>query len=469
MEMQKLARSEKATGLATKRVRGRFDASISIETYDSSGTVAILIQMDRRSLFSRRDLLSKTGALAAGSLAVGVDAASSASAQDASSGAVDATPGALQSTGVLYNAAAGPWGMLQYYFFYLEAPQFLIDAFPLPNPRTRWAVPTAREREFRSLLEEIFMSAEARVALADPVNIGVADGLYAVFPPAFVITSLDPAARAQLYQYLAQFEMNPEIRDPIRIFSGSVDEWANGTRMRPDLIELMKEMCYQRHGLLNFADIPFLVSQAKTQEEARALQRNSSRVRTMVIRLDLNKLGDMEQMVDYWTTGLGLRRKQIEPIIESGKLTPGVAGLDIVHLLPPLARKLLYTYPDLSMAVEGKLPDCHWTALNFFNYNPETIYLEELFAASGLLSDFDTLDEPLRFGDLLVFVTPAMNALHSCVYLAADIVYTKNGRSLFAPWVALHLDDVKKLYSESGGQPLRIQGFRKKKILSEAN
>jgi hypothetical protein len=428
--------------------------------------------MQRRSLFSRRDLFTKTGALAAGSLVAGGVSPSGVAAQEVSpeaGGASGVTPGTLQTTGVLYNADPGPWGAIQYYFFYLEAPQFLIDAFPLPNPRTRWAVPSANEAEFRALLNETFMSAEARAALLDPANIGVADGLYAVFPPAFVITSLDPSARAGLYQYLAQFEMNPEIRDPIRIFSGSIDEWADGTGVRPELISLMKEMCYMHNGLLNFADIPFIISQAKTQSEARALQRVSSRVRTMVLRLDLKNLGEMGPITEYWTTGLGLRRKQIEPLIESGKRTPGVAGLDLVHILPPLARKLLYSYPDLSMAVEGKLPDCHWTALNFFNYNPETIYLEELFAASALLSDFDTADEPYRFGDLLVFVTPEMNALHSCIYIAADIVYTKNGRSLFAPWIVLHLNDVKKLYSESGGKPLRIQGFRKKRPAIAAN
>lgn len=429
--------------------------------------------MQRQSLISRRDLLSRTGALATGGLAVSGAASSglalTGTAQDSVSVAVAGTGDGPQSTGVLYTAAPGPWGAIQYYFFYLEAPQFLIDAFPLPNPRTRWAVPANNEAEFLSLLDEVFMTAEARAALADSANVGVADGLYAVFPPAFVITSLDPTARATLYHYLAQFEVNTEIRDPIRIFSGSVDEWAEGTGMRPELISLMEEMCFMRNGLLNFADIAFLISQAKTQEEARALQRHSSRVRTMVVRLDLKNLGEMGPMIEYWTTGLGLRRKQIEPIIESGIKTPGVAGLDLVHLLPPLARKLLYTYPDLSMAIEGKLPDCHWTALNFFNYNPETIYLEELFAASGLLSDFGTVDEPYQFGDLLVFVTPEMNAFHSCVYLAADIVYTKNGRSLFAPWIALHLNDVKKLYSESGGQPLRVQGFRKKRAALEAN
>ena len=38
------------------------------------------------------------------------------------------------------------------------------------------------------------------------------------------------------------------------------------------------------------------------------------------------------------------------------------------------------------------------------------------------------------------------NAYHSCVYLADDIVYTKNGRSRLSPWVLMKLEDVRELY-----------------------
>ena len=76
---------------------------------------------------------------------------------------------------------------------------------------------------------------------------------------------------------------------------------------------------------------------------------------------------------------------------------------------------------------------------------------------------FDTVDADYKFGDILVFVTAEMNAFHSCVYIAADIVYTKNGRSLYQPWTLHHLRDIKKLYAETEGKPLRVQGFRKKK------
>jgi hypothetical protein len=182
----------------------------------------------------------------------------------------------------------------------------------------------------------------------------------------------------------------------------------------------------------------------------------------MVIRLDVKSSPPVEEIMPYWTTGLGLRRKEIEPLIQAAMDTPGVTGLDLVHLLPPLPRKVLYTYPDLSMAVDGVLPDCHWTALNFFNYNPETLYLDEFFAASKLMSGFDQIEPPYRFGDVLVFVTEEMNAHHSCIYVAADIVYTKNGRSMYAPWTMLHLKDVESTYPDFEGKPLRIQGFRKR-------
>ena len=415
--------------------------------------------MRQSSTLSRRKLFSLSGAVA-GSAGINALCQDEKQKED---GVSPANPDSPQSTGVLYNAASGPWGNLQYYYFYLEAPQYLIESFPVTNPRTRWAVPIGEEQIFRALLDKVFMSAEARAALSDPANSGSADGIFAVFPPPFVITSLSSDSRAKLYFYLERFEINPEIRDPIRIFSGSVDEWVSGTDLRPEIIKLMKGMTYERNGLLMFADVSFLISQATSEAEARTFQMHSSRVRTMVLRLNLKKLGPIESLMEYWTTGLGLRRKQIEPLIQSGIDTPGISGLDIVHLLPPLARKLLYTYPDLSMAMEGQLPDCHWTALNFFNYSPEPLYLEEFFAASGLLSDFDTVDADYKFGDILVFVTAEMNAFHSCVYIAADIVYTKNGRSLYQPWTLHHLRDIKKLYAETEGKPLRVQGFRKKK------
>lgn len=338
----------------------------------------------------------------------------------------------------------------------------LIEVFPLRNPRTRWAVPLAFENEFRVVLDGASLTPSQKASLFNPNNVGVGDGIYAIFPPKDVLETLSPETRGIIYNYLTRFSENPDIQNPVRIRSGSVEEWAQGTSMRPELVAKMKAMTYKRGNLMLFGDFPHLISLAQSEQEARILQRHSSRVRSMVVRLDVKNSPPVSEIMPYWTTGLGLRRKEIEPLIQASMDTPGVTGLDLVHLLPPLPRKVLYTYPDVSMAVEGVLPDCHWTALNFFNYNPETLYLDEFFAASRLMSGFDQIQPPYKFGDVLVFVTEEMNAHHSCIYIAADIVYTKNGRSLYAPWTILHLKDVESTYPDFEGKPLRIQGFRRR-------
>lgn len=411
--------------------------------------------------FSRRDLLALSGF---GSLSATVSA-SRANGQfnDAPDRGIPAPGPAWEKTGVLYEAKEGPWGKLSYYYFYLEAPTHLIELFPLRNPRSRWAVPLSQEKEFRDLLASLPLTEEQRMLLFNPDNLGIGDGLYVIFPPGEVLESLDTETRSTLYNYLGRFAENVDIQNPVRIRSGSVREWAGGTEMRPELVAKMEAMTYFRGDLMLFADFPYLISLANSEEEARTLQKHSSRVRSMVVRLEVKQGIVVNEIMPYWTTGLGLRRKEVQQMLQAAIDTPGVTGFDLVHMLPPLPRKLLYTYPDSSMAVDGVLPDCHWTALNFFNYNPEAIYLDEFFAASRLLAGFEQVEPPYRFGDALVFLTEQMNAYHSCIYVAADLVYTKNGRSLYAPWTMLHLKDVQSTYPDFEGNPLRIQGYRRKK------
>lgn len=363
---------------------------------------------------------------------------------------------------MLYDAGEGPWGKLSYYYFYLEAPLHLVELYPMRNPRTRWSVPMDQEAAFRGVLESLPLTEGLRQILRSPDIVGVGDGHYVIFPPAEVLENLGQEARSILYAYLGRFPENDDIRNPVRIRSGSIDEWSSGTTMRPELVEKMKAMTYYRGDLMLFADFPYLLSLAESDTEARNLQKHSSRVRSMVVRLEVKSGIKVADIMPFWTTGLGLRRKEVEQMLQAAIDTPGVTGFDLVHLLPPLPRKLLYTYADSSMAVDGILPDCHWTTLNFFNYHPEPIYLDEFFAASRLLEAFETVDAPYRFGDALVFLTEEMNAHHSCIYLAADLVYTKNGRSLYAPWTVLHLKDVQSTYPDFDGKPLLVQGYRKK-------
>jgi hypothetical protein len=82
-----------------------------------------------------------------------------------------------------------------------------------------------------------------------------------------------------------------------------------------------------------------------------------------------------------------------------------------------------------------------------------------------VLESFVQVDPPYRFGDVLFFLdTEHGDAFHSCIYIADDIVYSKNGRNLLSPWILTKLDDIKHVYLFDGNG--RVQGFRHKKSTS---
>jgi len=105
------------------------------------------------------------------------------------------------------------------------------------------------------------------------------------------------------------------------------------------------------------------------------------------------------------------------------------------------------------------LPDCHWTSLNFFNNTARSYYLDTRLAAGALLSQYERVNAPYRFGDVLAFVS-SDSVLHSCVFIADDIVYTKNGENILAPWVFQRMDDVMAIYQTDTS--VQIQGYRLK-------
>ena len=83
-----------------------------------------------------------------------------------------------------------------------------------------------------------------------------------------------------------------------------------------------------------------------------------------------------------------------------------------------------------------------------------------------MLEQFTPVEPPYQYGDILFFLDNTTgDAYHSCVHLADNIVYTKNGRNLLSPWLLMRLDDVKKVYLYKGNG--RVQGFRRKDIAAD--
>jgi hypothetical protein len=165
----------------------------------------------------------------------------------------------------------------------------------------------------------------------------------------------------------------------------------------------------------------------------------------------------VKAIADYWSSGS--RRKDVLPLLESVAETSGNNRLDLTHLLPSQPRKLIYTYPSTDAALFGQTPNCHWTSLNFFNYFPQNIYLDLKLAATGVLSNYTAVAEADTFGDVLFFLDGEGNAFHSCVYIADNLVYTKNGDNPVAPWILSTIESVKQIYLRKPGS--KVSAYRR--------
>ena len=123
-------------------------------------------------------------------------------------------------------------------------------------------------------------------------------------------------------------------------------------------------------------------------------------------------------------------------------------SIDVINLLPPFARNHLYRYPALSAGDLNKpaVVDCLWTSLNFFLENPDNRFLAAAVALKTLKEDYRVVENDFELGDIVAFLDDVGNIFHVAVYVADDLVLSKNGASRMAPWVLMSLDNVKGYY-----------------------
>lgn len=375
------------------------------------------------------------------------------------------TPGPSLDPSV-FEAQPGPWGRMKCAYVYLEAPASLIEEFPLPSPIPRWTFPITEIASLPAIFAKAGLSKSLVDALLAPKHLIKEGAFVHLLPPLNELEGMTPEMRAVIYTELAKYPENEYQADPVLIIGTTIDEWYKGSKLRPEIVRKIKQLSYVRGEALAFSDIPVLLNYAQSDSEARAIFKACTRTRNLMIRLGLDKNSNAEEIIKYWSFGTGLRRKDLEPLVRSVIELDGVDDLGIVHILPALARKLLYTYPGLDMAKHGVMPDCHWTSLNFFNYEPHEYLLDARLATSQVLEQFTPVEPPYQFADVLFFLDNTTgDAFHSCVHLADNIVFTKNGRNILSPWVIMRLEDVKKIYLYKGNG--RVQGFRRKDIAAE--
>ena len=363
----------------------------------------------------------------------------------------------LFSAEPVWVAKPGPWGDLQVRTVYLEPPENILAVVAKPSAVTRWTFEQTTEKGVRATLEKAGLPSALVDRLLGPTQVVASGNNVVVLPKVEDLVAMTEASRSALYAELAKSSANEYQRDPIFIHGGDIDDWLAETEITKPQQELMRKLLWRRGSALVFSDIQALLTLAKDSQEVAAVFRTITRIRSLLVELRLPLREGRATFVDYWSAG-NLNAERV-PFLVAVTRRRAPQDIDVTQFLPTLARRRIYTFPTAAMGLKGRLPDCHWTSLNFFEEEPKDLYLDSAKASEHLLTDYVAIDPPYKFGDILCFLDDG-EGLHTCVQVADDIVLTKNGESILAPWTFMPLKDVDDIYRRSADT--RIQGYRLK-------
>ena len=215
----------------------------------------------------------------------------------------------------------------------------------------------------------------------------------------------------------------------------------------------LHQSAIKKNELTFFSDPSYVLSNIPDKEEKVRFMKALTRIRTMILRLQITDSTDLNMLRNYWS--INNRRKEILPLLECISENPRTEKIDVAHLLPPYARQRLYTYPQFDETV-----NCFESCFEFIGIPSESVgnssepYLK-LFREKLIPAPKGAL----QFGDILVcFDKETGEPVHGAVYIAADIVFTKNGGNPRIPWILMRWDDMFRIYDHDA--PLTCKVYR---------
>lgn len=375
----------------------------------------------------------------------------------------DQEPAAAEPAGgsALHDCRPGPWGHLEYYETYLEAPAPIVESMPIPSRRTLWRFPKLTMDDVWDLLKKVGLPEDIMRELEDNAGWFVSEAATHVLPTEKVLTHLTPEHRRQIYATLGQWRENPFQRNPILINPGDEREWLKRADLPADIVDLVERVSYPYGEETAFSDVPLILSKMSNRAQERRFLKAITRTRSLIVRICLDGSQDLGEVANYWS--LGSQFKDSQPLLGSVARHPEVDRLDIAHLLPPIPRKHLYTFPAFPSGYSGRYPDSFWTVFNFFEFWPTEIPEDGDEIDERLRSGFRQVESASRYGDVIVFRDPGTKRpLHGCVFIADEIVYTKNGASVLRPWILTRLPDLLRHWSRP--HPPTIETWRRERI-----
>ena len=354
-------------------------------------------------------------------------------------------------------AAAGPWGKLKVTPIVVSPPlEYVAADWGRVDEQFRWYFPGTSADVLHSFLSSTGLTGDQVARLESSARPDERIRALTLQPDLELVRSLDPQVRARLYLQLARTSLNADHGSSFRFFGTSTDSWLGGSAIAPSTRQLVEPLIYRDGDIMHFADAEIVRAHISDTTERQRLAKVLLRQSTMLVRLSVNGSSEIPALAQYW--GRGGRSTDVRPLLESVAGAGAEGEIDIVHLLPAFARNRLYRYPKLTTGDLEKpaLANCLWSSLNFFSVEPDDRFLNLDAALASLRQDYYIVESDFQLGDVIALLDAEGDLFHVVVYLADDLVFTKNGTSPVSPWTIMPLQRVKDYYRTQSQSPRLI-------------
>jgi hypothetical protein len=353
----------------------------------------------------------------------------------------------------------GPWGELEYVPISVAPPSEFMAEIEMSGGVRPWCFPGMTADQVRAYFERLGLTPEQKSRLLAGLSPAPQVNGVIITPDPEVVKTLSPETRRQLYRWLSAYNQNVDQVNAFRITPSEYEQRLMSAAIPEAARQLVRQLTYREERYAFFADLPLVFPLVAEEESRVQLLKALARQTAALVRLRVRQDTDVGPLAEYW--GRGGRTKELRPLLESLANVHGGQVIDVVHLLPGFARRRIYTYPRPSTAASAASQDCHWTSLNFFNDVPDDRFLDIQTVKDVIVHDYYPVFGSRLLGDI-VLVVVGDTIIHSAVYIADDIVFTKNGSSWSAPWMFMRLDDVKGFYPRDGA--VSIQFMRRNEL-----
>ena len=266
------------------------------------------------------------------------------------------------------------------------------------------------------------------------------------------------SAREKFYSVLSVSEANLPQHDPFRFRPDSFERWLQQMDFSEQSEQWVRQLTYTQGGISCFCD-GAIAQRLLSPEEFHRLVHSLYGEQTFIMRLVITPQSDVEGIIRYWRKGG--RAEAIRPLLQSMAKVRGGAALNISYLLPTFAEVRLYTYADATKGFDAVKQNCFWTAMNFFNEDPDPQFVCAEKTRRALAKEYHSIRSQPVYGDLVVLEEPCGKPIHICVYLTDDVVFTKNGAGYIQPWVLMKIPDVVAYYESR--EHIRLRFYRSNK------